>query len=326
MLARILAVLLMGLLSCPAAAAERIVFATDWKAQAEHGGFYQALAKGFYAARGLDVQIRQGGPGVNIPQLMGAGAIDFGMGSSSFMPLNMLREGIPAKAVMAIFQKSPEILMTHPRSDIQTLADIKGHPIMLADASIGAVFVWLKQKYGFDEAQIRKYTFNMAPFLADEKAIQQGYLTSEPFMYTAQTGKTPQIFLYADHGYPSYATLVMVNSKIIEANPKIVQAFVDATIEGWRDYLHGDPAPGNALIKRDNPEMNDALIAQAIEKLNTYGIVESGDAQRLGIGAMTDARWDEFFRIMRDSGVYADTLDVRAAYSLQFLPAKALSR
>ena len=159
---------------------ERIVFASDWKAQAEHGGFYQAVAKGFYAARGLDVEIRQGGPGVNIPQLMGAGAIDFGMGSSSFMPLNMLREGIKAKAVMAVFQKSPEILMTHPRGDIRSLADMKGQPIMLADASIGAVFVWLKARYGFEDAQVRKYTFNMAPFLADPKAIQQGYLTSEP--------------------------------------------------------------------------------------------------------------------------------------------------
>lgn len=306
----------------PALAGQRIVFATDWKAQAEHGGFYQAVAKGFFAARGLDVEIRQGGPGVNIPQLMGAGAIDFGMGSSSFMPLNMLREGIRAKAVMAVFQKSPEILMTHPRSDIRSLADMKGRPIMLADASIGAVFVWLKARYGFEDAQVRKYSFNMAPFLADAKAIQQGYLTSEPFMYERETGRKPQIFLYADYGYPSYAALVMVNLSVIEAKPEIVQAFVDASIEGWRDYLHGDPAPGNALIQRDNPEMNAATLAQAIDKMKAYGMVESGDAQRLGIGAMRDARWMEFFSVMRDSGVYAPDLDVRDAYTLQFIGAK----
>ena len=306
----------------PALAGQRIVFATDWKAQAEHGGFYQAVAKGYFAARGLDVEIRQGGPGVNIPQLMGAGAIDFGMGSSSFMPLNMLREGIRAKAVMAVFQKSPEILMTHPREDIHSLADMKGQPILLADASIGAVFVWLKARYGFEDAQVRKYTFNMAPFLADPKAIQQGYLTSEPFMYERETGRKPQIFLYADHGYPSYATLVMVNIKVIEAKPELVQAFVDATIEGWRDYLHGDPAPGNALIQRDNPEMNAATIAQAIEKMKAYGIVESGDTQALGIGAMSDARWMEFFNVMRDSGVYPADMDVRAAYTLQFIDGK----
>lgn len=319
---RFFLMVLFAVTALPAVAGERIVFATDWKAQAEHGGFYQAVAKGFYAARGLDVEIRQGGPGVNIPQLMGAGAIDFGMGSSSFMPLNMAREGIAVKAVMAVFQKSPEILMTHPRGDIRSLADIKGRPILLADASIGAVFVWLKARYGYEDAQVRKYTFNMAPFLSDPNAIQQGYLTSEPFMYQRETGNKPQIFLYADHGYPSYATLVMVNMRVIEAKPQLVQAFVDATIEGWRDYLHGDPAPGNALIQRDNPEMNTAVIAQAIEKMKSYGIVESGDTQTGGIGAMSHARWAEFFNVMRDSGVYPADMDVRAAYTLQFIGAK----
>ncbi len=315
-------IVLFALTALPAVAGERVVFATDWKAQAEHGGFYQAVAKGFYEARGLDVEIRQGGPGVNIPQLMGAGAIDFGMGSSSFMPLNMLREGIRTKAVMAVFQKSPEILMTHPRDDIHSLADMKGRPILLADASIGAVFVWLKARYGFEDAQVRKYTFNMAPFLANSTAIQQGYLTSEPFMYERETGEKPKIYLYADNGYPSYANLVMVNTQVIERKPEIVQAFVDATIEGWRDYLHGDPTPGNALIQRDNPEMSAAIIAQAIEKMNTYGIVESGDTQTLGIGAMSDARWSEFFYVMRKSGVYPPDMDVHGAYTLQFIGAK----
>lgn len=310
------------LCTSPASALEHIVFATDWKAQAEHGGFYQAVAKGYYAARGIEVEIRQGGPGVNIPQLMGAGAVDFGMGSSSFMPLNMLREGGAAKAVMAVFQKSPEILMTHPRADIRSLADMKGQPIMLADASIGAVFVWLKARYGFEDSQVRKYTFNMAPFLSDPRAIQQGYLTSEPFMYETETGKKPQIFLYADNGYPSYATLVMVSQRMIDSKPEIVQAFVDATIEGWRDYLHGDPSLGNAAILRDNPEMSAAIISQAIEKMNTYGIVESGDAQSMGIGAMTDARWDEFFGVMRDSGVYPADMNVRNAYTLKFIGGK----
>lgn len=319
MLNRIFLVVLACLIALPAAALERIIFATDWKAQAEHGGFYQAVARGYYAQRGLDVEIRQGGPGVNIPQLMGAGAIDFGMGSSSFMPLNMLREGAKAKAVMAVFQKSPEILMTHPRTDIRALADIKGHPIMLADASIGAVFVWLKAKYGFAESDIRKYTFNMAPFLLDDKAIQQGYLTSEPFMFERETGHKPQIFLYADNGYPSYANLVMVNTRVIDERPGIVKAFVDASAEGWRDYLHGDPSSGNALIIRDNPEMNAGIITQAIEKMKTHGIVESGDTDYYGIGAMTDMRWEEFFKVMSANGVYPADMNVRDAYTLHFV-------
>ena len=319
MASRFLGIVFLLFSLAPAAALERIVFATDWKAQAEHGGFYQALARGYYAERGLDVVIRQGGPGVNIPQLLGAGAVDMGMGSSSFMPLNLLREGAKAKAVMAVFQKSPEILMTHPREDVKSLADMKGRPILLADASIGAVFVWLKAKYGFEDSQIRKYSFNMAPFLIDLKSIQQGYVTSEPFMYEQATGKAPQVFLYADNGYPSYAALVMAGGRLIEQKPAVVQAFVDATREGWRDYLHGDPSPANALILRDNPEMREEVIAQAIAKLKTHGIVESGDAERLGIGAMTDARWAEFYQIMALNGVYPPDMDVRAAYTLQFL-------
>lgn len=319
MASRFLGIVFLLFSLAPAAALERIVFATDWKAQAEHGGFYQALARGYYAERGLDVVIRQGGPGVNIPQLLGAGAVDMGMGSSSFMPLNLLREGAKAKAVMAVFQKSPEILMTHPREDVKSLADMKGRPILLADASIGAVFVWLKAKYGFEDSQIRKYSFNMAPFLIDLKSIQQGYVTSEPFMYEQATGKAPQVFLYADNGYPSYAALVMAGGRLIEQKPTVVQAFVDATREGWRDYLHGDPSPANALILRDNPEMREEVIAQAIAKLKTHGIVESGDTERLGIGAMTDARWAEFYQIMALNGVYPPDMDVRAAYTLQFL-------
>lgn len=313
-------------LSGNAVALERVVFATDWKAQAEHGGFYQALAKGYYAEQGLDVVIRQGGPGVNIPQLLGAGAVAFGMGSSSFMPLNMVRAGVGAKAVMAVFQKSPEILMTHPRPDIKNLADMRGKPIMLADASIGAVWVWLKAKYGFEDRQIRKYTFNLAPFLVDAGAIQQGYLTSEPFMYERAMGHPPQIFLYADEGYPSYATLVMARNDLIAAKPELVRGFVAATVKGWRDYLFGDPAPGNALIKRDNPEMSDALIAQAIAKLKTHHIVVPEGAGADAIGQMQDARWQAFFDVMVAHGVYPPGLDYRAAYTRAFLPEAAMDR
>lgn len=306
-----------------ALALERVVFATDWKAQAEHGGFYQALANGYYAEHGLDVVIRQGGPGVNIPQLLGAGAVDFGMGSSSFMPLNIVRAGVGATAVMAVFQKSPEILMTHPRADIKSLADMRGKPIMLADASIGAVWIWLKAKYGFEDRQIRKYTFNLAPFLVDPDAIQQGYLTSEPFMYERTMGHPPQVFLYADEGYPSYATLVMARNDLIAGKPELVRGFVAGTIKGWRDYLFGDPAPGNALIRRDNPEMTDAIIAQAVAKLKSHHIVVPQGARAEAIGQMQDARWKAFFDVMVAHGVYSSQLDYRAAYTRAFLPEAA---
>lgn len=296
-----------------------ISFATDWKAQAEQGGFYQALALGLYEKHGLKVTLRQGGPGVNIPQLMAAGAVDFGMGSNSFIPLNMVEAGVPAKAVMASFQKDPQVLITHPRADVTSLADMKGKPIMVSDATISAFWIWLKAKYDFSDDQIRKYTYNLAPFLADDKAIQQGYLSSEPYTIAKESGVTPQVFLLADYGYPGYGAFVMVPDKWIAEKPEAVQAFVDATIEGWRSYLYDDPSPGNALILADNPELTADILAQAIDQMKTHGIVDSGDTQQLGIGAMTDERWKAFFDVMSDNGVYDPELDYQKAYTLQFL-------
>jgi NitT/TauT family transport system substrate-binding protein len=301
-----------------------VSFATDWKAQAEHGGFYQALALGLYEKRGLDVTIRQGGPGVNISQLIAAGAIDLGMGSNSFIPLNLVEAGAPVKAVMASFQKDPQVLITHPRDDISSLEDMRGKPIMISDATISAFWVWLKAKYDFSDDQIRKYTFNLAPFLVDETAIQQGYLSSEPYTIAKEGGFTPQVFLLADHGYPGYGGFVLAQTAWIEDRPEIIQAFVDATIEGWHLYLYDDPAPGNALIKQDNQDMTDDILAQSISVMKAYGIIDSGDSSTLGIGAMTDERWRSFFEVMSTNGVYETSLDYQLAYTLEFLPAANL--
>jgi NitT/TauT family transport system substrate-binding protein len=302
-----------------AQAGTHITFVTDWKAQAEHGGFYEAQALGLYKARGLDVQIVEGGPSVNVPQLLAGGAADFGIGSNGFIPLNMLRQGVPVKAVMAVFQKDPQVLITHPRADVKSLADMKGKPIMIADASTVAFWPWLKAKYGFADTQIRKYTFNLAPFLVDPKAIQEGYLTSEPYTIETQGHFKPQVFLLADNGYPGYANMVIVPQKWIAANPKAVQAFVDATREGWKAYLFGNPTAANALIKKDNPDMTDALIAQAIAKMKSYGIVVSGEAATAGIGAMTEARWKTFFDTMASEGLYSKSLPYKNAYDLRFV-------
>ena len=259
--------LALAILPLQVLALEAVTFATDWKAQAEQGGFYQAKALGLYEKAGLDVTILGGGPGVNIPQLLGAGAIDFGMGSNSFIPLNMVRAGVPAKAVMAAFQKDPQVLITHPRADITTLADIKDKPVMIADASINAFWVWLRAKYDFSDRQIRKYTFNLAPFLVNPKAVQQGYVTSEPYTIATRGGFEPQVFLLSDFGYPSYAAMVLAQNRLIDERPELVQAFVNASIEGWRSYIYGDPSPGNKLILAANPDMRQDIIDQAIEQI-----------------------------------------------------------
>jgi NitT/TauT family transport system substrate-binding protein len=292
---------------------------TDWKAQAEHGGFYQALAEGLYAQRGLDVRIMEGGPAVNVPQILAGGAADFGIGSNGFIPLNMLREGAPFKAVMAVFQKDPQVLITHPRDDVKSIADMKGKPILIGDASTVTFWPWLKAKFGFDDRQIRKYTFNLAPFLIDKNAIQEGYLTSEPYSIEREGKFKPAVFPLADAGYPGYANMVLVPDKWIKEKPEAVQAFVDASMLGWMHYLYGDASAGNALIKKDNPEMTDDIIAQAIDKMKSFDVVEPKKSQLHAIGTMSDERWKEFFDTMSAQGVYPANLPYQNAFTLQFI-------
>lgn len=297
----------------------KVTFVTDWKAQAEHGGFYQALAAGLYKKAGLDVSIKQGGPSVNTPQLIAAGAVDFAMGSNHFQPLNMAAAGADAVAVAAIFQKDPQVLITHPRKDITSIADMKGKPVMISDATVTTWWIWTKSRYGFDDRQIRKYTFNMAPFLTDKTAIQQGYVTSEPYTIETQGKIKPQVFMLADYGYPGYANFIMARGKDVRKRPAVVKAFVEASIDGWTRYLTGDAKAANALIKRDNPEMSDDIIAQAIAQMRSRGMVQGGDAAKLGIGAMTDARLKEFADLMRANKVFDDKLDYKKAFDARFV-------
>jgi NitT/TauT family transport system substrate-binding protein len=297
----------------------KIRFATDWRAQAEHGGFYQAVAMGEYARRGLDVTIVPGGPGVNVPQMVATGAVDLGMGSNSFIVLNLAKEQIPVKAVAAFFQKDPQVLMAHPDPKLKSIADLKGRPFLLADASIDAFWVWLKARYGFTDAQVRKYNYNSAPFIANPQAVQQGYVTSEPYTIEKTAGFKPAVFLLADEGYPSYATMALASDKTIAERPDMVRRFVQASAAGWSAYLNGDASAADRMILKDNPEMTQDLLTQARAKLKAYGLVDGGDAKTLGVGAMTDARWAEFFAVAAGEGVYPKTLDYKRAYTLDFV-------
>jgi NitT/TauT family transport system substrate-binding protein len=292
---------------------------TDWRAEAEQGGFYEALANGEYAKRGLDVRILPGGPGVNVPLLVASGSVDMGIGSNSFVVMNLASEKVPVKAVAAYMQKDPQVLIAHPDVGIASLADMKGHPILLDDTSKTAFWVWLKAKYGFTDAQVRTYTFSNAPFLADKSIVQQGYVTSEPYTIEKEGHIKPAVFLLADNGYPGYAGMLLASDKLIAANPAAVRAFVEATAAGWKDYLYGDAGPGDALILKDNPEMTPDILAQARDKMRSYNIV--GDGKTTPIGTMTDARWAEFFQAISDQDPkdFPKTLDYKSAYTLQFV-------
>jgi NitT/TauT family transport system substrate-binding protein len=292
---------------------------TDWRAEAEQGGFYEALANGEYAKRGLKVTIVPGGPGVNVPQMVASGAVDMGIGSNSFIVVNLAAEHVPVKAVAAFMQKDPQVLIAHPDVGIHSLADMKGHPIFISDASVTAFWVWLKAKYGFTDDQIRKYAFSNAPFLADKRVVQEGYVTSEPYTIEKEGHLKPAVFLLADEGYPGYAGMVLAPDRLISSDPKAVRAFVEASAAGWKAYLFGDPAPGDALILKDNHEITEDVLAQAREKMRSYGIVDSGDSKTLGVGAMTDKRWADFFTVASGMGVFPKSLDYKAAYTLQFV-------
>ena len=296
----------------------KLTMGTNWRAQGEHGGYYQAVATGIYAKHGLDVTIRQGGPQVNHLQLLMAGAIDFNMGSDSFNGLNFVKNNIPGVVIAAIFQKDPRILMAHPGQGNDSLAALKGKPILIAASSRNNYWQFLKARYGYSDEQIRPYTFNMAPFLADKSTIQQGFVTSEP-LKAIKAGVQPVVHLLADNGYVSYATTLETTQKLANERPDVVQRFVDATIEGWYSYLYGDRTAANALIQKDNPDMDNEQLAYSHAKMLEYGIVDSGDALKLGIGAMTDARWKEFAETMIKADVYPAGTDVTKGYTLRFV-------
>jgi NitT/TauT family transport system substrate-binding protein len=303
----------------PAQALDQVTFGTDWQAEAEHGGYYQALATGIFEKYGLKVTLHQGGPQVNHEQLLAAGRLDFDEAPNSFTSLNFVNQSVPMVAVAAFFQKDPSVLIAHPDAGINSLADLKGKPIMIgADTRVG-YWLFLKAKFGYGDDQIRPYNFNMTPFLADKNAVQQGYLTSEPFLIEKQGGLKPAVFLLADSGYTSYGSLIETSQKLIDTQPDLVQRFVNAAAEGWYSYLYGDPSPANALIKKDNPDQSDDLLNYAHDMMKTRGIVDSGDSLQNGIGAMSDARWQDFFTVMSGQDLYPKTLDVKKAYTLKFV-------
>jgi NitT/TauT family transport system substrate-binding protein len=300
-----------------APAMDRVRFGLDWKAEAEYGGFYQALATGLYAKRGLDVSIEEGGPQVNHMMLLMAGRLDFNLAGGR--AIEFAEKGLPFLAVAAIFQKSLSVLIAHPGRGNDSFAALKGKPIMIgADARVGW-WRFLAAKYGYDDSQIRPYTFNLAPFFANRQAIQEGYASSEPYLIRKESGVEPVVLPLSEAGYLGYANIIETSEKLIRERPEIVQRFVDASIEGWYSYLYGDPAPANLLIMRANPEMPADLIAFGRQTLIERGIVDSGDAKTLGIGAMTDARWQAFYRAMTDVGVYKPGLDLKKAYMTRFV-------
>jgi NitT/TauT family transport system substrate-binding protein len=298
---------------------DKVSFGTNWVAEAEHGGFFQAVADGTYRKYRLDVTIVPGGPNDNNRMLLIAGKIDFFMAANTLMSFDAVANHVPLVSIAAIFQKDPQVFLTHPELKITRLEELKPLTLFVSKEGIAGYFQWLKSEYGFDEKKVRPYTFNPQPFIASAQSAMQGYVTSEPFAVEKAAAFKPGIILLADHGFNTYSTLIETRREVIDKKPDLVQRFVDASIIGWYNYLYGDNSAGNAMIKKLNPEMTDELLAYSVGKMKEYGIVDSGDSLRDGIGAMTDERVASFFNKMVKAGVVRSDIDYRTAYTLRFV-------
>lgn len=310
----------LGLTSLTASADELtpVTVITTWYAQAEHGGLYAAKAMGIYEEHGLDVTIRMGGPQVNNVQLLMAGKSDFSMGYA-LQSLNAVQQGIPLVTVAAFFQKDPQSLVAHSGVGNDSLEDLKGKGLRIPTAGRVAYWPWLKAEYGFTDDQLRPYDYSFGPFIADEQAVQQGYVTNDGY-FLAKEGVEAQSLLLADYGWNAYSATLDTTQKLIEENPELVENMVAATAKGWAAYFE-DPAPANALIKEDNPEMADDLLAYSKDKMQEEGMLLSGDAADGQYGIMTEERWEQFFQDMVNAGTLPEDLDWEQAFDLRFVDA-----
>ncbi|TWC68408.1 NitT/TauT family transport system substrate-binding protein [Herbaspirillum sp. SJZ099] len=295
-------------------AEDKVTLLSNWYAQAEHGGFYQAVAKGIYKKYGMDVTIKMGGPQVNNMQILVAGQADFSMGYD-FTVMKGVEQGLPLVTVGTSFQSDLQGMMTH--DDVGSLGGLKNKTILVAGSGQASWWPWLKSKYGYTDAQSKAYTFNLQPFFADPNIAQQAYPSSELFQ-ADKAGAKSKFFLFANDGYPPYGTTIITLQKTVAARPDLVQRFVKATAEGWKSYLE-DPAPANALIKQDNKNMSDEQLAYAVAKLKELKVVTGGDAARYGIGIMTDERWKQTYEVMVATGLLKPGTDYRKAYTTQFV-------
>ncbi len=304
-----------------AGAVEKITFMMSWRAQADQGGFFQAAAKNYYSECGVDVTIKQGGPGIDPAQLLAGGAIDFAVAPFIDTVLQLNQAGFPARAVMGIYQRSSQILMTHQGNGIEKLEDMRGSPIMIAAISRKTFWPFFRDKYGWSDSQIRAYTGQLTPFFADDKAVQQAFITNEPFLIKKQTGKAPKTFLLADFGYLTYGALVVTSQGMIDSKPEVVKCMVQAISKGWTDFLK-DPAPGFGMIKAEEPKNTDDLMAYTHKMIIEQKLVQNEDTEKFGIGYMSDDRWTKHYEMLLSKKLF-DPMNYKEMYTTRFLPKKS---
>jgi len=308
------------LLTENANANNKMIFATNWVAQPEHGGFYQALVDDEYSKCGLNVEIIQGGPNSNNRAKLITKKIDLYMGGNLIQLINARSENIPIKMVASFFQKDPQIIISHPDGNLKNWESIKdADPIFISDLGLVTFYKWMEKEYGFKSSKRRPYLFNPSPFLANVNSAQQGYLTSEPYVIKRELGIEPNIFLLAEHGFDTYATTIEVLDETITNRQEDIQCFIDASEIGWRNYLYGDSSKANELIKKENPDMTDEKINYSISKLKQYGIVDSGDTLKNRIGYFSPKRIQAFYKKMLEYDVVKELDNIDDIFTQKFI-------
>ena len=308
-----------GFVPARAETLDKVSFGTNWVAEGEHGGFFQAVADGTYKKYGLDVTIVPGGPNENNRMLLIAGKLDFFMSANSLQTFDAVTNNVPLVAVAAMFQKDPQVFLSHPEAKVSKIEDLKPLTLLVSKEGIVTYFQWMKSRYGFSESKVKPYTFNAQPFIVNKDVAMEGYVSSEPYAVEKAAALKPNVLLIADYGFNAYSTLIETRRDLVDKKPDLVQRFVDASIVGWYHYLYGDNSAGNAMIKKLNPDMTDELLAYSVAAMKEHGIVDSGDAIKNGIGAMTDERMADFFEKMVSAGVVKSNIDYRQGYTLRFV-------
>jgi NitT/TauT family transport system substrate-binding protein len=241
------------------------------------------------------------------------------MGGDMLGDFISIEQNLPTIVVAADFQKDPQAFMAHPGVGLDKWTDLPKATAFVSQSGLTSFYAWMKYAWGFSYDQVKPYNFNSAPFIADKFSIQQSYVTSEPYEVERQGGFKPNVFLLSDYGFSGYATTIITRQELVDKKPDLVQRFVDASAIGWYHYLYGDNAKANERIKKENPEITDEQISFSIAKLKEYGIVDSGDAVKLGIGAMTDERMKAFFDDMVKAGLVRADTDYKKSYTLKFV-------
>ena len=300
---------------------DKVIFALNWKAQAAAGGFYQAVVDGSYRRAGIELTLQQGGPQMNNRPLLAVGKIDFLVTGNLLHSFDNVKNGIPTVVVAALFQKDPQALMAHPGQGFESFEALTRAPVALVakDAQF-SWWQWLKVRHGFRDEQLKPYNFNLGPFLANPRALQQGYSVAEPIYIERQGGFKPVVHLLADHGFSTYSTLIEARTETVRNNPDLVRRFVEATIRGWYAYLYGDRRAANAAMRKDNPELTDDELERSVALMKQQGIVDSGEALERGIGAMNEARVRDFHEQMVQAGLYkAGEVDLKKVATFEFV-------